>query len=124
MTIGSVGNSSTYSPASLHASAAVSVKTEEGNQAADKTSIGKAAQTAVSISEEAKRQQAAEAGTQATKADGTTETEAAGMAESFTYGALGMDHPDEVKSNTDDFYTAGQVLSAIGTVGTLLLAVV
>ncbi len=31
--------------------------------------------------------------------------------------------PDEVKQNTDDFYTAGQVLSALGTVATVLLAI-
>lgn len=123
MTIGSVGNHSTYSPASLQASAAASVKAEEGDQAADKTSTRKTAEMTVSISENARRQQAAEAGTQTTKADGSTETEAAGKAESFAYGALGMDHPDEVKSNTDNFYAAGQILSAIGTVGVVLLAI-
>lgn len=44
--------------------------------------------------------------------------------EAFTYGALGMDHPDEVKSNDDDAYMAGQVLSALGTIGAILAIVV
>lgn len=57
----------------------------------------------------------------------TTKTEgnatSAGV-EAFTYGALGMDHPDEVKSNDDGAYKAGQVLSALGTLGTILAIVV
>ncbi|MDD1793526.1 hypothetical protein L4D06_17330 [Enterovibrio makurazakiensis] len=44
--------------------------------------------------------------------------------EAFTYGALGMDHPDEVKTNDDGAYTAGQVLSAIGTIGGILAILV
>ncbi|WP_407331687.1 hypothetical protein [Enterovibrio sp. 27052020O] len=57
-----------------------------------------------------------------------TETEgkapASSDVEAFTYGALGMDHPDEVKSNDDGAYTAGQVLSAIGTIGGILAILV
>lgn len=48
----------------------------------------------------------------------------ASSVEAFTYGALGMDHPDEVKSNDDGAYTAGQVLSALGTIGAILAVVV
>lgn len=44
--------------------------------------------------------------------------------EAFTYGVLGMDHPDEVKNNDDSAYTAGQVLSALGTIGAILAIVV
>ncbi|CAH0534648.1 hypothetical protein VST7929_02598 [Vibrio stylophorae] len=44
--------------------------------------------------------------------------------ESFTYGALGMDHPEDVKKNNDEYYTAGQFLSAAATVGGILLMVV
>jgi hypothetical protein len=44
--------------------------------------------------------------------------------ESFAYGTLGMDHPDEVKAETDDSYTAGQYLKGALTVGGLLLAIV
>ena len=44
--------------------------------------------------------------------------------ESFTYGALGIDHPAELEKNTDDSYSAGQFLKGALTVGGLLLAVV
>ncbi len=57
-----------------------------------------------------------------TEAEG--KTPASTDVEAFTYGALGMDHPDEVKSNDDDAYTAGQVLSAIGTIGGILAILV
>ena len=52
-----------------------------------------------------------------------SETPASGV-EAFTYGALGMAHPDEVKKNDDGAYTAGQVLSALGTIGAVLAVVV
>ncbi|ELR64031.1 hypothetical protein C942_03112 [Photobacterium marinum] len=122
MTVGSVASTNTYSPATLKASAAASAKAAEGTQAADKTLTAGAGDSTVSISEEAKRMQAADAGKHNTKAD-EDNPQAATKAESFAYGALGMDHPDEVKQNTDDFYTAGQVLSALGTVATVLLAI-
>ncbi|EGU29334.1 hypothetical protein [Vibrio scophthalmi] len=41
--------------------------------------------------------------------------------ESFAAGALGMDHPDTIKEEDDDSYSAGQFLSAAATVGGLLL---
>lgn len=41
--------------------------------------------------------------------------------ESFAHGALGMDHPDTVKEEEDDSYSAGQFVSAAATVGGLLL---
>jgi hypothetical protein len=44
--------------------------------------------------------------------------------ESFTYGALGMKHPDQIKETEDDSYSAGQYLSAAATVGAILLAIV
>ncbi len=43
---------------------------------------------------------------------------------SFAYGALGMDKPNEVKDNDDGAYTAGQVLKAIGTVGSIIAIMV
>ncbi|OLQ73560.1 hypothetical protein BIT28_08260 [Photobacterium proteolyticum] len=121
MTVGSVANTNVYSPATLKASAAASAKTNEGSQTAEQTRSVKTGESSVSISEEAKRMQAADTGKQKTEADDGTQTTQ--LAESFAYGALGMDHPDEVKQNTDDFYTAGQVLSALGTVATVLLAI-
>ncbi|WP_413698888.1 hypothetical protein ACLKMH_15080 [Psychromonas sp. KJ10-10] len=44
--------------------------------------------------------------------------------ESFTYGALGIDHPTEIEKSTDDSYSAGQYLKGALTVGGLLLAIV
>ncbi|MPW29349.1 hypothetical protein F9L16_10105 [Agarivorans sp. B2Z047] len=43
---------------------------------------------------------------------------------SFAYSALGMDKPNEVKDNDDGAYTAGQVLTAIGTVGSIIAIMV
>ncbi len=44
--------------------------------------------------------------------------------ESFTHGALGMDHPDKIKEEEDTSYSAGQYLSAALSVGGILLALV
>ena len=44
--------------------------------------------------------------------------------ESFAYGTLGIDHPDQIEEQTDDSYTAGQYLKGALTVGGLLLAIV
>ncbi|WP_413113171.1 hypothetical protein [Thaumasiovibrio sp. DFM-14] len=43
---------------------------------------------------------------------------------SFTYGAVGMDHPESVKLQEDEAYKAGQVLKAIGTVGGIIALLV
>ncbi|MHA2939940.1 hypothetical protein ACXJY6_16795 [Vibrio sp. RC27] len=42
--------------------------------------------------------------------------------ESFTYGALGMEHPKKLEEEKDDSYSAGQYLSGAATIGTILLA--
>lgn len=47
-----------------------------------------------------------------------------GKVESFTYGALGMDHPDEIKEEADDSYSAGQYVKGAASVGALLLALI
>ncbi|PKG38632.1 hypothetical protein CXF74_13015 [Psychromonas sp. Urea-02u-13] len=44
--------------------------------------------------------------------------------ESFAYGALGIDHPDDLNEETDSSYSAGQYLKGALSVGALLLAVV
>lgn len=122
MTIGSVANTTTYSPATLKASAAASARADEGNQAAENNRTVEAGETRVSISEEAKRIHAADADKQNIEAGGTKAVTE--KAESFAYGALGMDHPDDIQENTDEYYTAGQALSALGTVATVLIAIV
>ena len=44
---------------------------------------------------------------------------------SFTSGALGMEHPDKAEEQEEDVsYSAGQYLSAAATIGGLLLALV
>lgn len=43
---------------------------------------------------------------------------------SFGYGLVGMDKPEEVQENDDTAYTAGQVLKAIGTVGSIIAIIV
>ncbi|WP_432452537.1 MULTISPECIES: hypothetical protein [unclassified Agarivorans] len=43
---------------------------------------------------------------------------------SFGYGVLGMDKPNEVEETEDGAYTAGQVLKAIGTVGSIIAILV
>ncbi len=45
----------------------------------------------------------------------------AGKAKAFTYGALGMDHPQRPKEPTDKAYTAGKYLSAAAKIGGLVL---
>ncbi|ASA56782.1 hypothetical protein [Vibrio gazogenes] len=44
--------------------------------------------------------------------------------ESFTYGALGMEHPKKLEEEDDGSYSAGQYLSAAATIGSILLAIV
>jgi hypothetical protein len=44
--------------------------------------------------------------------------------EAFTYGALGMEHPEKLKEEKDDSYSAGQYFSGAATVGAILLALV
>ncbi|MEJ2764453.1 hypothetical protein VV869_10910 [Photobacterium sp. MCCC 1A19761] len=81
----------------------------------------------VSLSSEAKRLQLAEARVEEAN---NKNTEAGDMAqttkkaESFAYGALGLDHPEAVKQYDDDYYSAGKGLSALGTVAMVLLAVI
>ncbi|PFG55682.1 hypothetical protein ATG66_1995 [Vibrio sp. ES.051] len=42
--------------------------------------------------------------------------------ESFTHGALGMEHPTKLEEDEDGSYSAGQYLSAALTVGGIILA--
>ncbi|MDO6765163.1 hypothetical protein [Agarivorans sp. 1_MG-2023] len=54
----------------------------------------------------------------------TDKAEEDSSVKSFAYGALGMDKPNEVEENEDGAYTAGQVLKAIGTVGSIIAIMV
>ncbi|WP_217525717.1 hypothetical protein [Vibrio metschnikovii] len=44
-----------------------------------------------------------------------------GTAKAFTYGALGMGHPDQTTEPTNKAYTAGKYLSAAAKIGGLVL---
>ena len=44
--------------------------------------------------------------------------------QSFVYGALGINQPDGTKTDDNTAYTAGQVLKAIGTVGSIIAIII
>lgn len=44
--------------------------------------------------------------------------------ESFTHGALGLDHPDAIEEKEDTSYSAGQYVKGALSVGAILLALV
>lgn len=52
------------------------------------------------------------------KADAAPEEE--GGLESFVFGALGLDHPEEIDENGDPSYSAGQYVKAAATVGGMI----
>ncbi|ABV88788.1 conserved hypothetical protein [Shewanella pealeana ATCC 700345] len=57
------------------------------------------------------------------KADGSVpkaEAEEDGDFESFVFGALGLDHPEEIDENGDPSYSAGQYVKAAATVGGMI----
>ena len=79
----------------------------------------------VNISAEGKALQAASTKIEtADKGEKTAERNVTDEVESFAYGALGMEHPDEVMEETDGSYTAGQYLKGALTIGGLILAIV
>ena len=124
MTIGTINNSATYTPASLQA-AAQPIAAAEDNivaKAATPPSDTPPSQTKVSISDEARQLQADDSAAQKAKPQ-QDEQDMGDKAEAFAYGALGMDHPEDVKANSDGYYNAGQWLAAAGTVATVLLAI-
>jgi len=71
--------------------------------------------------------QASSSETQAKTGTGTGVEEDASTpsaAESFTYGALGLGHPEEEEKYQDTFYTAGKVLTAAIAVGGIISVLV
>ena len=54
----------------------------------------------------------------------TAEGDLTDKVESFTYGAFGMEHPDDVKEIADSSYSAGQYLKGALSIGAMLLAIV
>ena len=78
----------------------------------------KVEQNKVTLSEEGKALLAA---LQEMEKESAPEKTVGDKVESFAAGALGMDHPDTIKEENDDSYSAGQFLSAAATVGGILL---
>ena len=58
------------------------------------------------------------------ESDKTNDLDMADKVESFTYGAFGMEHPDDVKEVADSSYSAGQYLKGALSIGAMLLAIV
>lgn len=106
-------------------SALISGMTGNGNDLATASDVSDTAEEVITTAAAASAADAAtttdsdtETTTEATS--GTKEVEAKSPVKSLAYGALGQDHPEDVEKSTDDYYTAGQVLSALGTVGTVV----
>ncbi|GAL20231.1 hypothetical protein JCM19235_4431 [Vibrio maritimus] len=81
----------------------------------------------VSISPQAKAllEQEAKAEQKAASNEKANAKEEEGMSksvQSFAHGALGMDHPDDLKEQEDTSYSLGQYASAAVTIGALILA--
>lgn len=63
--------------------------------------------------------------TEETNAESTEEDQSeTNYAQSFVYGALGLDQPGELEESDNFAYSTGQVLKAIGTVGSIIAIVV
>lgn len=89
------------------------------------TADSSAATTAVSLSRAAQAMATVDAGgvpgqAVATQADVTSGQGDAQAAQSFVYGALGLDRPDETPRPENPYYTAGKWVSAAATVGTFV----
>ncbi|QQX79473.1 hypothetical protein JK628_18385 [Shewanella sp. KX20019] len=74
-----------------------------------------AVDTSVTLSDAAKDKLALEqqAGAVADSDDGTD-------LKSFAFGALGLDHPEQVEEKEDSSYTAGQYVKAAATIGGMI----
>lgn len=120
-TIGS-GQAHIYSPQSVRAQAQVKPENigqdatgKAPNAGADKVTLSDEGKALLSALKEIDKQNKVEDQKDKTVGD---------KVESFTYGALGMGHPEEAKEEADTSYSAGKYVSAALTVGGLLLALV
>ncbi|OOF32667.1 hypothetical protein [Salinivibrio costicola] len=94
-----------------------------GVKEGDKPASPQAAKHHVDVKGGADVKDGANAGAVA-KAQEGKEPEETSAVKSFTYGALGMDHPEKVQESDDSSYTAGKFVSALGTIGTILAVIV
>lgn len=125
MTIGIVTKTTDYTPVMLKGVPATRTQTAASPTGQTRGPGGEA--DTVTLSREGRQRQAAEARVEEANHKNTEAGDIAQTtqkAESFAYGALGLDHPQSAKQHDDEYYSAGQGLSALGTVATVLLAVI
>ncbi|MDW6003598.1 hypothetical protein [Vibrio mangrovi] len=113
------GSTTLYSPQSVKAKQATPATQSAQNKANELTKVE---QNKVTLSAEGKALLAALQ--EIDKENKAAEGKSVGdKVESFTYGALGMEHPEKLKEEDDSSYSAGQYLSAAATIGSILLAI-
>ncbi|ADT87618.1 hypothetical protein J0676_10235 [Vibrio sp. Vb2880] len=110
-----VGSAQLYSPQTVRSQATAN------NDAKSESAPLKVEQNKVTLSEEGKALLAALKEIEEGKTPNIQDKSLGDKVEAFTYGALGMGHPDDVKKEDDSSYSAGQYLSAAATVGSILL---
>lgn len=114
-------SSSLYSPQSVKTQSLANPRAAE-KQA---NSLMKVEENKVTLSDEGKALlEALKQIDKESKAEAEKDKSVGDKVESFTYGALGMEHPDKAEEEQDSSYSAGQYLSAAATIGTILLAIV
>ncbi len=117
------GNSGAYAPI---AAAKPQAPVDTPKQSQLLNSVTQVEQNKVTLSEEGKQLlatlQQMEADAQLTEGKEAKDKSVGDKVESFTYGALGMEHPEKLKEEKDGSYSAGQYFSGAATLGAILLA--
>ncbi|WP_299801575.1 hypothetical protein [uncultured Shewanella sp.] len=122
-----VGNSQVNTAANAAANTSASLTASStATQAAPLPNVGASTNVAISADAQQKfadEQLAAKADGSLPKAEGSVpkaDAEEDGDFESFVFGALGLDHPEEIDENGDPSYSAGQYVKAAATVGGMI----
>lgn len=113
-----VGAAQLHTTQTVKSQAPVNTETKAENQSAAPLKVE---QNKVTLSDEGKALLAALKDIEQGEKPDIKDKSLGDKVESFTYGALGMDRPDDVKKDDDTSYSAGKYLSAAATVGSLLL---
>ena len=134
--VNTAANAAANTPANtpdIVANEAATPVTQAATQAAPLPNVGASTNVAISAGAQQKladEQVAAKVDGTLPKADGSSlkadgsspkaEAEEEGDFESFVFGALGLDHPEEIDENGDPSYSAGQYVKAAATVGGMI----
>ncbi|GIU05973.1 MULTISPECIES: hypothetical protein [unclassified Shewanella] len=116
-----VGNSQVNTAANAPATSAALTASSTATQAAPLPNVGASTNVAISAGAQQKladEQTAAKASTASPEIAKAEEED--GDFESFVFGALGLDHPEEIDENGDPSYSAGQYVKAAATVGGMI----